>query len=133
MLWLIYLIAIQDLMSDLEAIIRQQNPYSLGFRQMNEMLMQAEAEAEAAGEEFIEPRMFLVHRADEDTRRYNEPVSAADMAVVFTGEDGLPPVPSSLRVYPTNAGGGFREMNALNPNRDPMVYPMLFPHGNLGK
>ena len=76
--------------------------------------------------------MFWCHRANENRRRYNEPVSAADMAVVFTGDDGLPPLPNYVRIYLTNENGEFREMNFLDPNRDPMCYPLLFPYGCLG-
>jgi hypothetical protein len=114
-------------------MIRQINPYFAQFRQMNQMLREAEERAEAEGVEFVEPRMYLVHRPDEARGRYNDPVSAADMAVVFTGDEGLPPAPSCLRIYPTNAGGGFRELHSCDPNRDPMVFPLLFPHGDPGK
>jgi hypothetical protein len=124
---------IESLMSELDGLIREHNPYYYGFRQMDDLLREAEEEARLNGEVFVEPRMFLCHRADEDRRRYNEPVTAADMAVVFTGPDGVPPAPTYLRIYPTNANGGYREMSALDPNRDPMVYPILFPHGCLGK
>ena len=124
---------IENLMAELDGIIRANNPYYRGFTQMSDLLLRAEEEAELRGEPFVEPRMFLCHRADEDRRRYNEPVSAADLAVVFTGPDGVPPTPTYLPIYPTNSNGGYREMSALDPNRDPMVYPLLFPHGCLGK
>ena len=99
---------------------------------MAELLEAAEIDAAVNGQEFVEPKMYLVHQANEDRRRYNEPVSAAEMAVVFTGEEGLPPSGTTMRVFPTNAGGGFRDIKDCDPNRDPMIYPLLFPYGELG-
>ena len=116
-------------MEALGQVILDHNPYAFGFRTMQEMLV---AEETAAGENFVQPRMYLVHNNRDDPRRYNQPVSTADMAVVFTGEEGLPPAGLTLRVYPTNANGGYRELHDCNPHRDPMVYPLLFPYGELG-
>jgi hypothetical protein len=99
---------------------------------MHQKLLEAEQAAEQAGKQFVEPSMILVHRRNEERGRYNEPVGQADMAAVFEGEDGLPPTSVNLRVYPTNANGGYRVLKDCNPHRDPMVYPLLFPYGELG-
>lgn len=74
---------------------------------MAEMLKAAEEEAALTGQPLVEPKMYLVHQANEDRRRYNQPVSTAEMAVIFTGEEGLPPTGTTMCVFPTNARSFF--------------------------
>jgi hypothetical protein len=117
---------LEVVMNNLDAFIRLRNPYFYAFHQMHTRLRE---EQELAGER--ELRIFLCHRLGEDPRRYNHPVNQADMAVVFTSDDGLPPANAHLRVYPTT-GRNFQIMHWCDPNRDPMVYPLLFPYGEQG-
>ena len=53
------------------------------------------------------------------------------MAASFIGEDGQLPANIHVRVYPR--GGQLRELHCCDPHRDPMIYPILFPYGELGK
>ena len=121
------------MLTALDLFLRNNNRYANEFRQMYELLFESERDARAADLEFVQPRMYLVHRPNEHRGRYNEPVKVADMAVVFSGEEGLPPAPGSLRVYPTNDKNHLHEIGACNYNRDPMVYPLIFPYGEFGK
>ncbi len=119
-----------DLMSRLDGLIRELNPYYTGFRQMNQELIEAEQAAAESNIPFVEPKMFLVHRPNEERGRFNDPVNTSEMAVVFTGADGVPPAGNRIRIYPY--GGALQEISDCNANRDPMVYPLLFPRGELG-
>jgi hypothetical protein len=120
-----------DLMDRLDGLIRELNPYYTGFRQMNQELIEAEQRAAQSDIPFIEPKMYLVHRTNEERGRYNDPVNTSEMAVVFTGADGVPPEGNRIRIYPND--GPLREISDCNANRDPMIYPLLFPRGELGK
>jgi hypothetical protein len=123
-------------MSKLGEMILEHNPYAYGFTSMHEKLVQEELKhaknSKNTDKQFLQPRMYLVHQNNEDPRRFNEPVSSADMAAVFVGEQELPPSGVTLRVYPTSAHGGYQTLKDCNPHRDPMVFPLLFPYGELG-
>ena len=62
-------------------------------------------------------------------RRYNAP-TCNEIAVVFTGKDGEPLSNRQVAVHSRN--GALRFMHDTNPSLDPMVYPLLFPHGDWG-
>jgi hypothetical protein len=119
-------------MSELDQFIRENNPFYGGFVQMYEELEKAKETAIRDNIPFVEPKMYLVHRQDEARGRYNDPISIAEMAVVFTGPDGVPPPNPILRVYPRSTGR-FQSLHGCDSSRDPMVYPLLFPYGELGK
>ena len=52
--------------------------------------------------------------------------------MIFVGNDGAPPLPSErdVIIYPRNRP--LRDISILSPNLDPMIYPLLFPNGDLG-
>jgi hypothetical protein len=54
----------------------------------------------------------------------------SDMAVIFTGEDEQPPSKMSVIVQPY--GGAIQYISYNNPNRDPLIYPLLFPNAESG-
>lgn len=57
-------------------------------------------------------------------------MSSAEMAAIFVSENGDPPPPPNVCIYPI--GNQLRELHYLNSNRDPMVYPLIFPYGEQG-
>jgi hypothetical protein len=118
-------------MRQLDDLLREINPYAVGFRNMNELLDTQEAIALANGLELQPTSMYLVRHGNRDPRRYNMPINTADIAVVFTSNDGEPPGDICLQVYPN--GQAPRVMHNCDPNRDPMVYPLLFPYGDMGE
>ena len=118
-------------MRDLDALLRDHNPYYSNFRTMDRMVREAEERAANENVPFTEPRMYICHQNREERGRYNDPVGTAELAVIFDSADGQPLRGQHLRVYPTS--GVFRELHCCDPNRDPMVYPLLFPFGEPGK
>lgn len=54
----------------------------------------------------------------------------SEIAAVFQSEDGLPPSNSFLRIYPKSSS--FQQIQSIHPMRDPLVYPLFFPYGDLG-
>jgi hypothetical protein len=85
--------------------------------------------------------MFFKNNSSDDIRRYNIP-KIGEVAVVFNGEDGVPST-SELMVHPkynstnnfdknTNSKFHLKNIKVINPNCDPMVYPIFFFYGEPG-
>jgi hypothetical protein len=74
--------------------------------------------------------IYLYHARNEDPRRYNEPVRAADMAIVFNAPFDILIVPY-LTIYPI--GDQLQRLHPCSPYRDPLTYPLYFIHGEFGK
>ena len=56
------------------------------------------------------------------------------IAAVYVGDEGAPPDPANrdIVIYHT-ANNNTTEIKATSPNADPMTYPLLFFHENLGE
>jgi hypothetical protein len=115
-------------MQALSELLHDINLYVRHFRSMDELYREECERARQAGDVLEPINMYLVRGPDE--RTYNEPVGIADMAAVFTGADGDPPANMYLQVYPNN--GRPRKLHCCDKHRDPYIYPLLFPHGDLG-
>ena len=75
------------------------------------------------------PTVTMVFKRGQDQRRYNLP-SSDEVAAVFVGEDGMPPDKRDITVYPKDKP--LQHISYLSSNIDPMIYPVLFPRGDLG-
>ena len=64
-----------------------------------------------------------------DHRRYNGP-HHEKVAIVFTGENGESPNHRDIIIYPRDQP--LRRISHMSANCDPMVYPLMFPCGELG-
>ena len=71
----------------------------------------------------------MVFKTGRDERRYNSPVHD-EVAAVFVGQQGAPPTHQDIVIYPR--GEPLRRISFMNPNLDPMCYPLFFPRGELG-
>ncbi|XP_008190127.1 uncharacterized protein LOC103311980 [Acyrthosiphon pisum] len=72
-----------------------------------------------------------------DRRRYNPPPETVnEVAVVFVGDDGQPPTNIDLVIHDRNPidpqHRRLQTIPAGSSNADPMLYPLLFPRGELG-
>ncbi|XP_008184146.1 uncharacterized protein LOC103309715 [Acyrthosiphon pisum] len=80
--------------------------------------------------------MHIVADPNNDPRRYNQPAAHVnEVAVVFVGEDRLPPGNLDLVIYDSNPADPNHRMQSISagsPHADPMLYPLLFPHGETG-
>ncbi len=65
-----------------------------------------------------------------DQRRYNNP-QTTEIAIVFQNVDGEPPFECDLRIY-SKSEQKTKHLSILNANCETMVYPILFPHSELG-
>ena len=66
----------------------------------------------------------------QDQRQYNEP-RHDEVAAVFFGEGGAPLVHNDITVYHKEKDCPMQKLSHLSSNCGPMVYPLLFPRGDL--
>ena len=111
----------------LQTVISDENLFVLAFKNI------AEVEDEEICRAALEGRSVSVVKRSllegQDRRRYNLP-SHNEVAVVFVGEDGAPPAPREVVIYPR--GHPLKTTSSMPANLDPMVYPLFFPMGDAG-
>ena len=75
-------------------------------------------------------KMVFMEDPNLDIRRYNAPTVRTEVAAIFVGDNGEPPADRDVCIYPI--GDNCKTISPLNRCADPMVYPLLFPHGECG-
>ena len=105
----------------LENLLRNVNPYAQKYKMLHEM-------TKSGQENYM---LQFIKYAFDDKRRYNKPTSS-EVAMIIVSKDGCVPC-ADLKVYPRQKDG--RETTILSQtsqHADPMTFPLLFPHGDLG-
>ncbi|XP_046632783.1 uncharacterized protein LOC124312311 [Daphnia pulicaria] len=122
------------LMEELDAMLREKNPYALVYKMMRQVLEEEYVQRQAANLPHYTVGMIITcDRRNVDQRRYNCP-TAHEIAVVFKSSDGAPPSNRDIRghLYIPVRGRRFIQINTQKPMCDPMCYPLLFPNGEDG-
>ena len=95
--------------------------------------------ANAGNDPQLQPRRVTMHFVadpNNDQRRYNPPPQTVnEVAVVFVGDDGQPPMNLDLVIYdrnPINPRRRQQTIPACSSHTDPMLYPLFFPYGEIG-
>ena len=116
----------------IDSYLREVNPYSSAYKQMHEVIEEQELNCLKDGIVRKKISMYFKRDATEDPRRYNIP-KIGEIAVIFDGENGQPVV-SDFMVHSKTETNEFTSstLNMLSQNCDPMVYPLLFLHGEPG-
>lgn len=127
----------ETVLTDLDTMLRQTNPFAMAFSNMRAVWLEEQRIANA--NPLVQPRrvtMHLVADPNSDPRRYNlPPAQVNEVSVVFAGNNGQPPGNLDLVVYDSNPVNPQHRMQTLSygsQHADPMLYPLLFPHGELG-
>ena len=68
---------------------------------MRTVEIEEELRAKNEGREIVKVHMVFKRNVNDDKRRFNIP-KIGEVAVIFTGEDGLPPTDIDFKVYPKN-------------------------------
>ncbi|EFA12009.1 hypothetical protein TcasGA2_TC016134 [Tribolium castaneum] len=120
----------------LENMLRQYNPWVRSYKTIKEVIndLRQEWQRRGGGNNNDEDPVQNVIAAfklniNDDLRQHGIPTSRSDVAAVFDGED--PPFDVDLILYSRDKGVR-HELKNLNRLSDPMVYPLLFPHGETG-
>lgn len=118
--------------------IREVNPFYHSYFKMMEMEQKQQKEAERKGTLPASVSMYFKRYSGDDPRRYNIP-KVGEISVVFSSEDGEPPIDRCIRVFPKKYDNivhdGLKDatvINTISQNCDPMVYTILFPFGEPG-
>jgi hypothetical protein len=114
-------------MAELYTIIREINPYAEAFKMMREVEIEEEQRAAKEGRTVHPVTMFILNDRKDDERRYNAP-RVNEVAIIFCNADGEPPFERDIKIYSRNEQKSI-PISILDSNCDPMVYPILFPHG----
>ena len=122
-----------DIMQLLQDELLAVNPYARQYHNMGHIL-QRERQLAAAKNQPVQPvKMIIATRPFQD-RRYANPTTT-EIAAVYVGHDGAAPNPADrdLEVYPAQPNApNTVKIKATSPNADPMTYPLLFFHGEMG-
>ena len=76
---------LEAIMTRLDEWLKAHNPYSFGFIQMHEKLVEQEQESERLGIPFVQPKIYMCHKQNEDPRRYNDPVKTSKRLTLGPG------------------------------------------------
>uniref|UniRef100_A0A914V163 Helitron helicase-like domain-containing protein n=1 Tax=Plectus sambesii TaxID=2011161 RepID=A0A914V163_9BILA len=121
---------LDDTLQQLDQIIRKISPFAEAFQLMHEV---EKAEIERADREKRDTLNYMmVFDIDRrlDRRRYNI-LRANEIAAIIVDEGGDGEVPShEIAVHLRE--GQLRVIPVTSTECDPMVYPLLFPHGEMG-
>jgi hypothetical protein len=122
-----------ELMKTLDNLMRELNPFIAAYRMLKEVEDNEKKRALAEDRPPREVTLALRSDREQDQRRYNLPTHN-EVAMVFVDQDGEPPFKRDIRIYPRTptAESQFVQLNILNPNLDPMTYPIFFPNGEKG-
>jgi len=111
-----------EVLPKIDQLLRNVNPFACSYQFMREKI-----EEQSTTKTVI---MDIITNKSQDHRRYNAP-TATEVAIIFEADaDGSPPLNRDIRIYPR--GGHYQQISILNPNLDPMVYPLFFVHGEKG-
>ncbi|GBM62862.1 hypothetical protein AVEN_38394-1 [Araneus ventricosus] len=112
---------LHSVMEKLGALLRSINPFAESYLQMHQLIQ---------SNPVLNVKMVFMEHPDLDLRRYNAPTSRTEVAVIFVGDNGEPPANRDICIYPV--ADSCENISALNQCSDPMIYPLLFPHGECG-
>ncbi|XP_045023162.1 uncharacterized protein LOC123467195 [Daphnia magna] len=121
-------------MEELDAMLREKNPYAAIYKMMRQIL---EEEYRRAQDENLPHQtvgmIISSDRRNVDQRRYNNPTTN-EIAVIFKSANGEPPSKRDIRghLFIPVRGRTFIQIDTQQPMCDPMTYPLLFPNGDDG-
>ena len=112
-------------MSFIEEKLRIYNPFSQGYMMMKEVIDNL-----SESQTVPEVKMLFSLKPNYDSRVFNIPKSNEVCAIiVMDSNDNIPP--ANIVVH-EKGSDGLINLYPLDPNVEPLTYPLLYPKGNLG-
>ena len=124
----------RDLMEEIDAMLREKNPYAAVYKMMRQVLEEEYRQTEAENLPHQTVGMIISSdRKNLDQRRYNSPTTN-EIAVLFKSSNTKHPAGRDIRGHLFIPVGGrrFIQIDTQKPMCDPMTYPLLFPNGEDG-
>ncbi|UYV79082.1 hypothetical protein LAZ67_17001066 [Cordylochernes scorpioides] len=120
-----------DLMKLLSLYIVGINPFADACKMLHEVEKECMQEATANNTEPSIVSLGIIQDRKNDQRRYNAPRSN-EVAIIFQNADGEPPLERDLIIHCRSLPNERKtqRISILDPNLEPMVYPILFPYGD---
>ena len=115
------------MMQELQEAILEVSPYARAYKHMQQI--EQEETARNGGNIERASTVQMVMRRGPDQRRFNE-ASHDEVAAIFVGSDGAPPIDRDITVYPRDHP--MQKLSFMSSNCDPMTYPLLFARDDLG-
>ena len=118
-----------ELLSELDSLLRNINSYAKAYKMMYEV---ERKELERCVKIDSMPRevTMIIKRDDKlDKNRYNE-ASCNEVAMIFVGKDGQPPIERDIVVYSKHEKP--MSIPQISKHTDPMTYPLIHPNGGYG-
>jgi hypothetical protein len=125
-----------DLLRELGDMMNEVSPFAGAYKMLFQVEKEALEESCREGRDPTSVVMAIIQDRNTDPRRYNTPVTN-EVAIIFQNADGEPPLERDLLIHlrPSNSDPlvpKVRRISVLDPNLEPMVYPMLLPRGDQG-
>jgi hypothetical protein len=122
------------LMKELSLFMATENPFAKACKMLSEVEQECINDAIQNGVEPSAVSMAIVQDRNSDLRRYNAP-RTNEVAVIFQNEDGEPPLERDLLIHCRVSDNDLNprkteRISVLDPNLEPLVYPLLFPFGD---
>jgi len=114
-----------DLLKALDTELRSVNPFAQAYKMLSEL----EKDVNSSGGTH-QVTLSICRSPNFDPRRYNAPC-VNEVALIFENANGEPPFERDIRVHYRDPRPP-KQISILNANLDPMVYPIIFPKGDIG-
>jgi hypothetical protein len=123
-----------ELMKELSTFMANDNPFAQACKMLHEVEQECINEALQNGVQPSTVSMAIVQDRNSDMRRYNAP-RTNEVAVIFQNADGEPPLERDLLIHcrandSDSNPKRTERISVLDPNLEPLVYPLLFPYGD---
>ena len=117
------------MLSELDSSLKNINPYAKAYKMMYEVERKELEWCVKIGSMSREVTMIIKRNDKLDKNRYNE-ASYNEVAMIFVGKDGQPPIEIDMVVYskPEKA----MRIPQISKHTDLMTYPLIYPNGGYG-
>lgn len=125
----------RTILTKLTDLMNTNNPFAIAFKTMYQIEQESIKKYKLPGNTIPNMKMILLNN---EIRRHDLP-TVNEIAYIFKSVDGAPPVNRDMISYLKNSPiinsvshTKTHRINDLMDVSDPMVYPLLFPNGELG-
>lgn len=120
----------KDVLDILEKCLRENYPYAEAYMMMQEVLSEQEEIARQNKSEIPELKLLFSLKQGYDARRYNLP-RVNEVAAIFVCDANGDVPPANIVVHLKGAKN-LINLRPLDPNVEPMIYPLLYPNKTKG-
>jgi hypothetical protein len=118
-----------QVLKQLDNILRKINPYAHAYKMMHEVETEETLRCQRKG--IVPKNVHMIIKRNEERKDHRYNISKSnEVAVVFVGEDGEPPIERDFCIF-SKAEGPIK-IPIISKHLDPMTYPLIYPGGGSG-